>query len=235
MIHEMGKMLEKKTLEVKLILAYIFAPIFLFAFKNFDSDFILLSFILYVLILLLIELFSGKASAILNVAGGILLLFYPIAFIGSILAIRELYPIVFKADYYDGAYFIFMIFLSIWACDIFAYFGGKLFGKHKLFPRVSPKKSIEGAVFGFVFAIILAITFQMTVLSSLPLWKAIILAIVVGIFGQIGDLIESLFKRDAAIKDSGQTIPGHGGILDRLDSVLYVAPIILILLYASKF
>jgi phosphatidate cytidylyltransferase len=99
-------------------------------------------------------------------------------------------------------------------------------GKHKLFPRVSPNKSWEGAVFGFIFAVAAACAAKYLVLEFLPLSAAIIVGIIVGTIGQTGDLFESLLKRDAGVKDSGTLIPGHGGALDRFDSLLLVAPLV---------
>ncbi|MDP3829833.1 MAG: phosphatidate cytidylyltransferase, partial [Ignavibacteriaceae bacterium] len=99
-------------------------------------------------------------------------------------------------------------------------------GKHKVFPRVSPKKSWEGAIFGFVFSIIAMIVAKYVFLEFLKLEQAIIIGAIVGTVGQMGDLIESLFKRDAGVKDSSNLIPGHGGIFDRFDSLLVASPVI---------
>jgi len=106
-------------------------------------------------------------------------------------------------------------------------------GKHKLFPRVSPQKSWEGAVFGFVFSILTMLLAKVIILDFLSWTSVVILGIIIGIIGQIGDLVESLFKRDAGVKDSSNLIPGHGGIFDRFDSLLYSAPVIL--LYLKNF
>ena len=129
-----------------------------------------------------------------------------------------------------GGFLVISILATIWICDSAAYFAGISFGKHKLFPRVSPKKSWEGAIFGFIFAILTMILAHFLVLDFLSFNEAIILGIIIGIVGQIGDLIESLIKRDAQVKDSSSLIPGHGGVLDRFDSLLYSAPVILLYL-----
>ncbi|WP_264563688.1 phosphatidate cytidylyltransferase [Flavobacterium sp. N3904] len=120
------------------------------------------------------------------------------------------------------------IFILIWTNDTFAYLVGKSIGKHKLFERISPKKTIEGFLGGIGFAI-LASYFISKYFLMLPekntfIW--ITIALIVGIFGTIGDLVESKFKRISEKKDSGNIMPGHGGILDRLDSVIFVAPIV---------
>jgi phosphatidate cytidylyltransferase len=100
------------------------------------------------------------------------------------------------------------------------------FGKHRLFERVSPKKSWEGAVFGFIFSVLTMITAKMLVLDYLSYQHAIVLGLLIGVFGQLGDLIESRFKRDAGVKDSSSLIPGHGGVYDRFDSLVYISPIV---------
>jgi len=127
---------------------------------------------------------------------------------------------------------IISIFILIWTNDTFAYIVGKSMGKRKLFERVSPKKTIEGFIGGLLFAIVASYIISKYYFEpkeyyskkSVVIWMTI--AIIVGVFGTIGDLIESKFKRAAGVKDSGSIMPGHGGILDRLDSVIFVAPII---------
>lgn len=124
------------------------------------------------------------------------------------------------------------LFILIWTNDTFAYLVGKSMGKHKLFERVSPKKTIEGFLGGVVFAAFAGFLISKLYIQPNPefssksilIWT--IIALIVSIFGTIGDLIESKFKRISGVKDSGSIMPGHGGILDRLDSVIFVAPII---------
>jgi phosphatidate cytidylyltransferase len=124
------------------------------------------------------------------------------------------------------------LFILIWTNDTFAYLVGKSVGKHKLFERVSPKKTIEGFLGGAVFAAFAGFLISKFYIQPNPAFSSksiliwTIIALIVSIFGTIGDLIESKFKRIAGVKDSGSIMPGHGGILDRLDSVIFVAPII---------
>lgn len=120
---------------------------------------------------------------------------------------------------------IIAIILIIWTNDSFAYLVGKNFGKNKLFEKVSPKKTIEGFVGGLIFAVITGfiISKYVTIFSTTN-W--IIISIIVSIFGTLGDLVESKFKRQANIKDSGNIMPGHGGLLDRLDSLFFLAPFV---------
>jgi phosphatidate cytidylyltransferase len=127
---------------------------------------------------------------------------------------------------------IISIFVLIWTNDTFAYLVGKSVGKHKLFERISPKKTIEGFLGGLVFAVFAGYLLSKLYFNPSPqhseksiiIWTAT--ALIVSVFGTLGDLIESKFKRVANVKDSGKIMPGHGGILDRLDSVIFVAPFI---------
>lgn len=124
------------------------------------------------------------------------------------------------------------LFILIWSNDTFAYIVGKSIGKHKLYEKISPKKTIEGFFGGLIFAIFAGYLISKFLIQpseqfsekSILIWMVI--AAIVGIVGTIGDLIESKFKRIAGVKDSGKIMPGHGGILDRLDSVIFVAPFI---------
>jgi len=124
------------------------------------------------------------------------------------------------------------LFILIWTNDTFAYLVGKSIGKHKLFERISPKKTIEGFLGGVVFAALAGFLISKFYIrpnpefsgKSILIWM--IIALIVSVFGTIGDLIESKFKRIAGVKDSGSIMPGHGGVLDRLDSVIFVAPVI---------
>ena len=124
------------------------------------------------------------------------------------------------------------LFILIWTNDTFAYLVGKSIGKHKLFERISPKKTIEGFLGGVVFAAFAGFLISKLYIQPNPEFSSksiliwMIIALIVSIFGTIGDLIESKFKRIAGVKDSGSIMPGHGGVLDRLDSVIFVAPVI---------
>lgn len=131
-----------------------------------------------------------------------------------------------RLDFPEGAKLIFFLLIVVWTCDAGAYYVGKQIGKHALSPRVSPKKTIEGLLGGIFFSIVAATVIHFTFFSTFPLLHAIIAAILLSIAGVIGDLAESLWKRSAAVKDSGTLIPGHGGLLDRLDSILFTAPIL---------
>jgi phosphatidate cytidylyltransferase len=123
-----------------------------------------------------------------------------------------------------GLFWSIFIFICIWASDSGAYFVGSKLGKHPLWPQISPKKSIEGAIGGIIFSVIAALIFAGFVPELLTFARAILLGFVIAIVGQLGDLIQSAYKRVKGIKDSGKLLPGHGGVLDRVDSWLIVFP-----------
>ena len=125
-----------------------------------------------------------------------------------------------------GRDWVFFVFFITFASDTSAFFVGKALGKHHLIPRISPDKTWEGAIAGVFGAIIAGLV--LVTLLSLPLsyWQAILLGLAVSIFGQFGDLVESLFKRNMGVKESGRSIPGHGGFLDRIDSVVFAGIVV---------
>ena len=130
----------------------------------------------------------------------------------------------------DGGYLVWLIFLSSWGCDTCAYCVGMLIGRHKMAPRLSPKKSVEGGVGGIAGAALLGVLFALAMnkwggADVSPLHYAVICA-AGGAISQVGDLAASAIKRNHEIKDYGKLIPGHGGILDRFDSVIFTAPVI---------
>jgi len=122
------------------------------------------------------------------------------------------------------------VFIIIWASDSFAYLTGKYLGKHKLAEKISPKKTIEGFAGGLIGSLLIAYVIHLNFEIHLNLIQFLILAFIIVIFGTLGDLLESRFKRLAKVKDSGNIIPGHGGILDRLDSFIFAIPFVFIYL-----
>ncbi len=186
---------------------------------------------------LTLEIFSGKKNALLNFSASIAGILYISLPLISLIIIRNFNEIVgilptTKYDFFAGwaytdfAWLVLLVLSAIWICDSAAYFGGRAMGKHKLFERVSPKKTWEGAGWGFVGAVAGSYFIGQALLPEHPAWLSLIIGVVAGTFGQIGDLGESLLKRDAGIKDSSNFFPGHGGFLDRFDSVLFVFPIL---------
>lgn len=134
-------------------------------------------------------------------------------------------PCILMMYMYDKCLLI-ILFCLIWINDIFAYLTGMAFGKHKLFERISPKKTIEGSLGGLIMTVLVAFLVNHYWIHILGEWEMMGLAAVVVVFGSLGDLCESMMKRQAGVKDSGKVIPGHGGILDRFDATFLAVPFV---------
>jgi phosphatidate cytidylyltransferase len=206
-------------------LSEIFNQQLTFDFNKNQLDLILLSVCLFVSVKCIVFLFDDKIQTLDTFSKYIYLIGYillPFIFITKIsFGVTDYNPKI-----------IIGLFILIWTNDTFAYLVGKSVGKHKLLERISPKKTIEGFLGGVIFAVFAGFLISKLYIQPNPnfstksiiIWTTI--ALLVGIIGTIGDLIESKFKRIAGVKDSGKIMPGHGGILDRLDSVIFVAPFI---------
>jgi len=148
------------------------------------------------------------------------------------LALNTLRSANYEQSTHFGSMLILVVLGIVWSADIGAYFTGKNFGKHKLMPKVSPNKTIEGLAGGVVAAVIFVLAFCHFTDVDMSVWPIYaIMTMFIALFSAIGDLLESMFKREAGLKDSGSCLPGHGGILDRLDSLTAAAPIF-VLCYA---
>jgi phosphatidate cytidylyltransferase len=207
--------------------------------------------VLSVIVSLIAEMRRREHAPIVNVSTTLAGLVYVGLFLASLLGIREFFitnplgPSAAPSDAWtarwqevatrSGAYMVMATLVTIWVCDSAAYYVGRAMGKHKMAPRVSPKKTWEGGIGGAVFAVATMIGFKYWLLDFLSLGDAIALGLIIGILGQVGDLAESLFKRDAGVKDSSQLIPGHGGVFDRLDSLMFVAPLVYLYLNIIAF
>ncbi len=141
-------------------------------------------------------------------------------------------PIRFDFGSSTGMMWIMILLAVIWAGDIAAMFAGKAFGRTLFAPAISPKKTNEGAAAGLLAGIAAAVLLQRFLLGDLPLIHVTIASLLIGTFGQLGDLAESMLKRAAQVKDSSAIIPGHGGVLDRVDSLLFAIPVLYIYLSA---
>ncbi len=130
----------------------------------------------------------------------------------------------------DGPAYALLCLMIAWLGDTGGYFAGRFLGKHKLFERVSPKKTVEGAIGGLVAVVLGTLAVRATLLPSMPVRDAVVLGVVGALLGTVGDLGESLLKRSVGVKDSGGIVPGHGGMLDRIDAVLLTAPLMLLYL-----
>ncbi len=211
--------------ETELFLSSIFKKLISFSYDSTKINIILLVITLVVSVKCILFLFYDKIQSVSNSSKYLYLLGY------IILPFIFITKISFGINGYNPKIII-GLFILVWTNDTFAYIVGKSIGKHKLFERISPKKTIEGFLGGIVFAafagyLISKFYIRANVAStekSILIW--VVIALLVGIIGTIGDLIESKFKRIAGVKDSGRIMPGHGGILDRLDSVIFVAPFV---------
>lgn len=175
--------------------------------------------------ILLAELRRGAGKqAVGNIAATLLGVIYLGWFGSHIELLREL-PRAWHLPYALGASFAMLPFFLVWVCDTAAYAVGLAFGRTRLMPDVSPGKSVEGAIAGLVGAVGAAFLARVWFAPYLTALDAAVLGTLVGVLGQLGDLVESLLKRDADAKDTSRIIPGHGGVLDRFDSVLFAAPV----------
>lgn len=187
-------------------------------------EYISLGLILFPLLILvfIIELYRKSETPLFNI--GLTLL--GIVYIAVPFSLMNF--ISFKSGNFDGKLLLGM-FMLIWIYDSGAYFAGVSFGKNRLFERISPKKSWEG-LFGGSIAVI-AVSFLADNYLGLNEFNWLIIALIVIVFGTFGDLVESMFKRSLSIKDSGNVIPGHGGVLDRFDSLMFTVPPVMVYLY----
>jgi phosphatidate cytidylyltransferase len=203
--------------------------------------------LLFILLVLLVELFRKRPSPLLNIGATISGVLYVGLFLACTLGIREIFSIiefpvgrvfgtaelsVLQAEqlWNWGGWTVIALLASIWMCDTAAYFGGRSMGRHKLFPRVSPNKTWEGAAWGFAAAVGTMLLARTLLLGYLTVTDALVLGGMVGVLGQLGDLVESLLKRDAGVKDSSSLLPGHGGVFDRFDSLIFVSPAVFLYL-----
>lgn len=133
----------------------------------------------------------------------------------------------------NGLNYVLFVLFTIWATDTGAYFFGNAFGKKKLWPEISPNKTVAGAIGGILIACAVGILFQVIYPFEHSMLLIIAVAIIISIIGQIGDLVASAYKRHYEIKDSGNILPGHGGILDRMDSLIFVLPLLYVIQFIS--
>ncbi len=212
-----NKLAEKHAARISPGVGYIISAVFLFAAMQENAQPIVLAMILslcvcgvYVVEIFRRQLTGGESYAVHN-AGAV---------ISGVLYITVPWTcMIMLREYIVGRQVLTTLFFCTWACDVGAYIGGKLFGTVKLCPQVSPGKTVQGFAAGIIGSLLVN---AICIYSfSLPTYPLILIGFICGIFGQIGDLAESLIKREAKQKDSGKLIPGHGGMLDRFDSILF--------------
>ena len=223
---EMQKLLHLKSYALYAVQALLF---YLFSYLKFNQDAtILLLFItIFVNLFLVKDLLVVRKIPVFEKKKYIIIIFYLI----SSVIFLTLIPTI------EGVFIpklVVGIFILIWTNDTFAYIVGKNFGSKKLFERISPNKTVEGFLGGVVFSGIASFfIFYYTQFLTFPIWLG--LAIILSIFGTLGDLIQSKFKRQAGVKDSGKLMPGHGGLFDRLDSIIFSSPFVYAYLYILNY
>lgn len=158
---------------------------------------------------------------------GALALSYVATLIAMMVALYRIDGSAPGAPFDTGRGALMSLFVMVFMGDTGAYFAGKSMGRHKLYPLVSPKKTVEGGIGGLVASIVGGGLMSWLLVPQVPLLHGLLLGGACGFFGQVGDFAESLFKRATGTKDSGQLLPGHGGLLDRVDGVLFAAPVLL--------
>lgn len=173
-----------------------------------------------------------KSSVLISFFGLLTLL----PFFVAMIQLRRKLPDLHQSDFllnYEGGFWVLSILVLVWATDTGAYFVGRAVGKHKMAPSVSPKKTLEGLIGGLFFALVIAalIYYCTELFSSISAGRYFVCVFFAIVFSVLGDLSESMFKREAEIKDSGKMIPGHGGILDRIDSLTAAIPVFVALFY----
>lgn len=176
----------------------------------------------YIVLLITISIFRHKTISFTDIATVLFATIYIGFFTSFIARIRALDE--------NGLYYLFLIFICAWMTDTGAYFSGRFFGKHKLAPSISPKKTVEGSVGGIICAMLGCIVLGLVAAyineASPNYWLLALVGLIGSCLAQLGDLIASLIKRTCGVKDFGNIMPGHGGALDRFDSVIMVSPFI---------
>ncbi len=206
----------------------VFSAIYLMTIQKHFSTFMLMFTSLFIIAVLILMVVLHEKINIYDCAIATFVLFYVAFLMSFIYLVRQ---------YSYGEYFVWLIFISAWGCDTFAYFTGVTIGKHKLTPKLSPKKTIEGSIGGVVGAALIAAIYGLVVSKFFSVEDISIIAFctitaaVGAIFSQFGDLAASAIKRSTGIKDYGKLIPGHGGVIDRFDSILFTAPIVYIVMF----
>ncbi|WP_142414365.1 phosphatidate cytidylyltransferase [Hathewaya massiliensis] len=218
-LHEFYSILKEKNYYTFNYLAYSFTIIYFFYLNKMSIDHFLFILILFTCICLSIPVFNLKHNFIESALTIFGFLYVPL-----------LFSLIPKIEFKEiGSYFVWLVFICSWGSDTFAYYAGKFLGKTKLCPKVSPKKTIEGAIGGLIGSVLGCSLFGIIIYNfgvHINLYHYLLIGLIGGILSQIGDLAASIIKRYLSVKDYGSIIPGHGGILDRFDSILFVSGVV---------
>ena len=192
-------------------------------FHSGEINYVFPFMLLVTLITMFIEIFRKKDNPFENVSTTLFAISWIGFLLGSMILVRNSTPFGIESTF--SKFITLAMFISVWACDTFAYIFGKAFGNKKILPRISPNKSWVGSisgVFGSIF--VMSLFMYLGILKEIDLIDAVIFGLIFGGFSQLGDFAESLFKRSAGVKDASSLLMGHGGILDRFDSLAIAAP-----------
>ena len=224
-LREFYDMAERRGDFPNYIPGYLFALLVTWDFYFFDHRYTLYWLAAAAIVVSILELYRSRGSKYNNVSITLLGILYLAVLLSFFDAIREL-PRELNLPYVTGGIWILTIFITVWFGDSAAYFVGNAVGRHKLAPQISPHKTIEGAIGGFLGMLLIPVLASLWFPTYLNLWESLGLGALCGVFGQYSDLTESMFKRDAGVKDSSSILPGHGGVFDRFDVLFLISPLI---------
>ena len=242
-VHEFYGLAKAKGFVPQVTIGMILTALIVLSFAHFrlpvhieTSDLLPLVLIGGVVATMTAELFKGYPNPLAQIALTLAGALYICIGIGGLYGVHEYFFIQAAVTHSDkpvadlvleAGYFTITMLASIWICDTAAFMAGRKMGKHKILERVSPNKTWEGGIAGAIAAIAVWLLVREFVppLATISVMTCIAMGLIVGVLGQAGDFAESLLKRDAGVKDSSALIPGHGGVLDRLDSILFVSPL----------
>jgi len=226
---EFYEMQKQKNIQPQSISGLIVGVVVLFGVRLDQWYLTSLLLVIALMLVLVNEMFRRHKNVSTNIGVTILGILYIPFLLSTFLYLRSFLDQLFPNISNAGFRFVMIVFASIWICDTFAYAFGRMLGKHKLYEKVSPNKSMEGAVAGVIGSLLVFSIVKWAVILPIEWIEVLIFGFTVGIIGQMGDLVESWFKRDVGIKDSSSILPGHGGMLDRFDSLIFVSPAMFIL------
>lgn len=220
-LYELMKMRKMRVVSIEAILSYVLLWIMLLPdrengfLSNIDLD--KMQLLLIGVLLLLIYTVLSKNRFTFDDAGFLII---------SVLYLGMGFYYFFDTRDTLGLVYILLALFTIWATDSGAYFVGRSLGKRKLWPEISPNKTVEGFFGGIISALVIGVLFYAFTSLDYSLMQLLLISLVIAVFGQLGDLVQSAYKRHYGVKDAGNILPGHGGVLDRLDSLIFILPIL---------
>ncbi|MDY3973779.1 phosphatidate cytidylyltransferase [uncultured Veillonella sp.] len=226
---EFVSMIKKLNITLPATWGYVFTAIIMLTLMFHQYKWALISAVGSVMLLSIIYIFSQKRITLDVLTYAVFGFFYINGGFASILILREntaydFFSVPFTAAHM-GELMLWLLLFCTWASDTFAYFAGRKWGQHRIVPKISPNKTLEGFIGGFIGCILTGVVYAW--LTGIPVGLGGVVGFLTGIVAPLGDLFESKLKRHCSIKDSGVLLPGHGGVLDRFDSLLFAAPMIL--------